>query len=203
MNFVTTLMASHNTEGTYAFNKIVRSHGVHSIRRQELGQDIDSACGQLVVKNMKLPLGATAAAAAPLPRDIEDMVGGAASSGSAECDIGAVRAGRGKEGSSIRRREGATRTILHTAPTANVNGPSEGLLAAVGGMSGDGVVNSVTDVAATVPALPATKSASSATIALVDTRTRENRVMMAIVLIGFLYLVFRLVSKMQQQAGPA
>ena len=33
------------------FNKVVRSYGVRTIQRQELGQDIDGACGQLVVKN--------------------------------------------------------------------------------------------------------------------------------------------------------
>jgi sorting nexin-8 len=40
-------------ETTDTFNQIVREYGVRTIQRQELGQDIDGACGQLVVKTME------------------------------------------------------------------------------------------------------------------------------------------------------
>jgi len=65
------------------FNKVVRSYGVRTIQRQELGQDIDGACGQLVVKNGgNGEVGETMGAPIP-PRggngcgdaDLEDMGG--------------------------------------------------------------------------------------------------------------------------------
>lgn len=38
-------------ERTQKFIDTVRSHGVQVLIRQELGQDISSACGQLVIEN--------------------------------------------------------------------------------------------------------------------------------------------------------
>ncbi|KAJ3110625.1 sorting nexin, partial [Phlyctochytrium bullatum] len=40
-----------NQEAIKAFLATVRSYGVHTLVRQELGSDISSACGQLVIKN--------------------------------------------------------------------------------------------------------------------------------------------------------
>eukprot|EP00041_Stephanoeca_diplocostata_P032850 m.1065271 g.1065271 ORF g.1065271 m.1065271 type:complete len:498 (-) comp24219_c1_seq13:831-2324(-) len=69
-----------SVERTDRFNNIVRTYGVRTIIRQELGQDIDSACGQLVVKTLA---GKTSASSQPdetqagkPPPDVEDIVGG-------------------------------------------------------------------------------------------------------------------------------
>jgi hypothetical protein len=56
-------------EATKGFSDIVRSHGIHVILRQELGQDISGACGQLVVST--LGGGSTGGCAT----DVEDMCG--------------------------------------------------------------------------------------------------------------------------------
>lgn len=48
---------SPSREVTDRFNDLVRQHGVRCIQRQELGSDIDSACGQLVVREMKADSG--------------------------------------------------------------------------------------------------------------------------------------------------
>ncbi|KAI9343570.1 hypothetical protein BDR26DRAFT_858344 [Obelidium mucronatum] len=52
------------------FVEIVRSYGVYTLIRQELGQDIASACGQLVVKGPKKDCSKETEAA-----DLEDLVG--------------------------------------------------------------------------------------------------------------------------------
>eukprot|EP00051_Salpingoeca_urceolata_P005672 m.75719 g.75719 ORF g.75719 m.75719 type:complete len:582 (-) comp14490_c0_seq4:147-1892(-) len=49
-------------EATDLFVKTVREHGVWTMLRQELGQDIDSACGQLVVSSLKKKAKTAAAA---------------------------------------------------------------------------------------------------------------------------------------------
>eukprot|EP00039_Didymoeca_costata_P003194 m.65943 g.65943 ORF g.65943 m.65943 type:complete len:489 (+) comp11770_c0_seq1:289-1755(+) len=54
------------------FNKIVREYGVRTIQRQELGQDIDGACGQLVVKTMAS--GISGSSTSCEPSDLEDLM---------------------------------------------------------------------------------------------------------------------------------
>lgn len=65
------------------FNKIVREYGVRTIQRQELGQDISGACGQLVIESMGgmpvSPASGTGAADGCGPSgssaDLEDICG--------------------------------------------------------------------------------------------------------------------------------
>ncbi|KAI8615846.1 hypothetical protein BC830DRAFT_1168290 [Chytriomyces sp. MP71] len=77
------------------FVAIVREYGVHTLIRQELGQDIASACGQLVVKNPKKEEAAVKEA-----RDVEDLVGGGAAGKGKPAVVKRVGAGK-KEGSTV------------------------------------------------------------------------------------------------------
>ncbi|EDQ87591.1 uncharacterized protein MONBRDRAFT_33245 [Monosiga brevicollis MX1] len=57
---------------TDRFNEIVRSYGLRTIIRQELGQDVNAACGQLVVRSQRAK--EANAAAAPAVGDLEDLM---------------------------------------------------------------------------------------------------------------------------------
>ena len=155
---------------THAFNQIVRSHGVHSIRRQELGQDIDSACGQLVVKNLKLPVGLATAVAAAAPQDIEDM---------------GIKRGGGAGGTTLRGAEAQAaihrgglrqRTVDPTAPQP--------------------IVRADGSAAAPLEDAAATTDLNAATAALTAAKTTEFRILLVVVVIGVLYLLFRLITKL-------
>jgi len=70
---------------TDKFNKIVRTYKVRTIQRQELGQDIDGACGQLVVQKLETGKGFVAGAGGGCGTDdgkgavdMEDLMGGKA-----------------------------------------------------------------------------------------------------------------------------
>jgi hypothetical protein len=63
------------SDRTHAFCEIVRSFDVVTIIRQELGQDIAGACGQLVVNTMSPALQAGKACAPASGGDIEDLYG--------------------------------------------------------------------------------------------------------------------------------
>eukprot|EP00730_Choanoeca_flexa_P013746 TRINITY_DN5659_c0_g1_i1.p1 TRINITY_DN5659_c0_g1~~TRINITY_DN5659_c0_g1_i1.p1 ORF type:complete len:466 (+),score=98.01 TRINITY_DN5659_c0_g1_i1:59-1456(+) len=58
---------------TDRFNEIVRSYDIKTTIRQELGQDVNAACGQLVVQTAKAE-AAKMAQDGGKPRDLEDLV---------------------------------------------------------------------------------------------------------------------------------
>ena len=58
---------------TDRFNEVVRSYGLRTIIRQELGQDVNAACGQLVVRSQRD--AQPAAAGHTMDRDLEDLAG--------------------------------------------------------------------------------------------------------------------------------
>ncbi|KAJ3092502.1 hypothetical protein HK100_006929, partial [Physocladia obscura] len=57
-----------------AFVAVVRSYGVHTLIRQELGQDIASACGQLVVKSQDCGSGSGGGGCNSGAADLEDLM---------------------------------------------------------------------------------------------------------------------------------
>ncbi|KAJ3233234.1 sorting nexin [Chytriomyces hyalinus] len=63
------------------FVATVRSYGVHTLIRQELGQDIASACGQLVVKNQGIGKKLGGCDDEKEAKDLEDLVGAGKSTG--------------------------------------------------------------------------------------------------------------------------
>ncbi|KAJ3398488.1 sorting nexin [Chytriomyces hyalinus] len=63
------------------FVATVRSYGVHTLIRQELGQDIASACGQLVVKNQGIGKKLGGCDDEKEAKDLEDLVGAGKSVG--------------------------------------------------------------------------------------------------------------------------
>ncbi|KAJ3236783.1 sorting nexin, partial [Chytriomyces hyalinus] len=63
------------------FVATVRSYGVHTLIRQELGQDIASACGQLVVKNQGIGKKLAGCDDEKEAKDLEDLVGAGKSVG--------------------------------------------------------------------------------------------------------------------------
>jgi 23S rRNA (adenine(2503)-C(2))-methyltransferase len=88
------------------FCEIVRSHGVRVTQRQKLGQDVDAACGQLVINATKAKAAAAGSAgscAAP------EMGGGHASAGvgAGVADIEDVLKRKGKDAPELRNRRAA------------------------------------------------------------------------------------------------
>ncbi|EGD80439.1 radical SAM domain-containing protein [Salpingoeca rosetta] len=98
-----------SSETLEKFNAVLREYDLRTIVRQELGQDVNAACGQLVISSQRNN-GATAGTGggACQPTDIEDMfqLGRSDNSNSGAGDASSATA----RGSSLRRRVGGQAT---------------------------------------------------------------------------------------------
>lgn len=138
---------SPTVESTHRFNSIVREYGVKTMQRQELGQDIASACGQLVVSTLgPAVVGAGTGGGGCTsnePADLEDVVPAPApASSSSAKPRQRGKAGRAKAeaqakkgGASGNKAEGGEAKVLAEEGVATKFSPMwMGLLLAVIGL---------------------------------------------------------------------
>ena len=121
------------------FNKIVREYGVRTIQRQELGQDISGACGQLVIESMggmpdaPAPGGVAVGSCGPAGStgDLEDLCGpGSASAATGRSNGSAVaakatvkRAANREDHVKGRRQTTGSKSMANTVANGAGEGP--------------------------------------------------------------------------------
>ena len=106
-------------ESTKLFSETVRSHGIQVILRQELGQDIAGACGQLVVSTLG---GGGAVGSGGCATDVEDMCAGAAGAGPGA----GVATGQGKAAGGAGASVGIKRFVANSKSSKEASASESG-----------------------------------------------------------------------------